>query len=252
MSCLGVQTSDFSVYYDLVQALRERRIPFVPLAPGEAVPFHISVVLTTEVEAATIAHDRVVAFTTAEDTIDAAMRLLHGLQTFRQCVIGIDPGERPGIAVLADGRVVRLVHASSPETVRPAVEAALKSFPAGDAVIRIGHGAPTYRDRILRSMAGLACRFELVDETRSTPVACHGNAERDTAAATSIALNPGRLLDLAAVRPVRPTEGELRDIQRKSRLVSEGAVTISRALARSVALGRLTLDQAVDRYKQRA
>lgn len=252
MSCLGVQTSDFSVYYDLVQALRERRIPFVPLAPGESVPLHVAVVLTTEAEAPAVVHTRVVAFTTVEDTIDSALRLLHGFQTFRQCIVGIDPGDRPGIAVLADGRVVRLVHTASPEAVRPAIESALAAFPARDAVIRIGDGAPTCRDRILHTLVGLAARFELVDETRSTPVACHGNAERDTAAATNIALNPGRSFDPSAFRPVRPTEGELRDIQRKSRIASQGGVTISRALARHVALGRLTLDQAVDRYKQKA
>lgn len=252
MSWLAVQTSDFSVSYDLVQALRARGIPFVPLAPGDAVPLHVAVVLTTEQEAPTIAHDRVVPFTTVDETLDAALRLLHGRASFRQCVIGVDPGERPGIAVLGDGKILRLVHCANPESVRGAVEGALAAFPAGRSVLRIGDGAPTHRDRILRTLDGLDLRMELVDETRSTPVASHGNAERDTLAATNIALTPGRLIERDWIRPARPTEGELRDIQRKSRLASEGMVTISRSLARHVALGRLTMDEAIERYKQRA
>lgn len=252
MSCLGVQTSDFSVYYDLVHALRERRIPFVPLAPGEPVPLHVGAVLTTAAEADLIAHPHVVSFSTVDDTLDVALHLLHGRSSYRLCVIGVDPGDRPGIAVLADGKILRLVHAPSPEAVRVAIEGALATFPAGEFVLRIGNGAPTSRDRILRALDGLPLRMELVDETRSTPIAYHGNAERDTVAATNIALTPGRIIDPEWIRRPRPTDGELRDIQRKSRLASEGMVTISRALARHVALGRLTMDQAIERYKQQA
>lgn len=252
MKTLGVQTADFSVYYDLVQALRACGLSFVSLAPGDEVPFHVGVVLTTVDEASRVAHANVVPYTTPEETIETALRTLHGYDAFRKCVIGIDPGERPGIAVLADGRVMRLVHASSPETVRAALDNVLATLPAEEFVLRVGNGAPTYRDRILHTLDGLAARLELVDETRSTPANCHGNAERDTGAATNIALTPGVVLDLATIPPVEPTDGELRDIQRKSRMASQGLVTISRRLARHVALGRLTLDEAVDLHRQKA
>jgi len=44
---------------------------------------------------------------------------------------------------------------------------------------------------------------------------------------------------------VEPTAGELRDIQRLSRIESEGSVTISSELASAVAKGDLTLREAV-------
>jgi hypothetical protein len=253
LKTLGVQTSDFSVYYDLVQALRARHVPFVPIAPGEDVPHSVGVVLTTASEIATIRADHIVAFTTPDATIEAALRLLRGEIAFRQCVIGIDPGERPGIAVLADGKILRLVHATSPETVRPAVDRALADCPAERFLVRVGNGAPTYRDRILRSFAGMSVDVELVDETRSTPPSgYHGNAERDTAAATNIALTPGLIIDVEAVGPVVPTRGELRDIQRKSRVASEGRLTINADLALGVALGLFTLEQALSLQSQKA
>lgn len=255
MKTLGVQTSDFRAYYDLVQALRARNVPFVPLAPDEDIPLHVSVLVTTASEAALLTHPRVVVYSTPEATIEEALRLLDGHEAFRQCVIGVDPGDRPGVAVLADGRIVRLIHASNPEAVRPAVESALQGCPAGRFLLRIGNGAPTCRDRILRALRGLDLTVELVDETRSTPPSgYHGNAERDTAAATNIALTPGMPIDLEAVAasPIMPSAGELRDIQRKSRLASAGRLTIGRDLALGVALGHLTLDEAIFRHTQKA
>lgn len=252
MKVLGVQTTDFAVYYDLVHALRTRGIPFVVLAPGEPVPAHVGALLTTSSEAARLDHPGLVAFTEPQRSIDEALRVLDGSGSFRRCIIGIDPGERPGVAVLADGRVRRLQQAPHPEAVRGIVDEVLASLPAQRFILRVGNGAPTFRDRILHTLVGLDVHLELVDESHSTPLGAHANGERDTQAATSIALTPGRLLLASEVRPVVPTEGELRDIQRKSRLASDGALTISRALARNVAIGRLTLDEAIHRMRGKA
>lgn len=248
---LGILTADFSVYYDLVRVLRERGIPFETLTPGEAVRDHVAVVITTAEEAAAIEHPLVVEFRAADETVAMALRILQSPGPFRTCVVGIDPGERPGIAVLGDGRVLELVHARSPEAVQAALREIVAGVDAERFVIRIGNGAPTFRDRILQTIGDLDAELELVDERRSTPVDYHTAAERDTGAATNIALTPGKHLALSDLHPARPSAGELRDIQRKSRVAS-GNVTITRALARNVALGRLTLAEAVDRMRQKA
>lgn len=254
MKSLGVLTSDFSVYYDLVQALRERGVPFIPISPDEDIPATVGVVVTTSAEAPTLdAHDAyIVTYSTPEETIADALRMLHNPGPFRMCVIGIDPGERPGVAVLADGRILRLVHARGPEAVGDIARGVIERVPAERFVVRIGNGAPTFRDRILQTLGGLDATLELVDETRSTPAEYRGAAERDTGAATTIALTPGIELKVSELRPARPSEGELRDIQRKSRVASEGKLTITRALARNVALGRLSLDDAIQRMRTKA
>jgi hypothetical protein len=251
LKSLGLLTADFSVYYDLLQALRARGVPCVTLAPGEPIPLHVGVVVTTRLEAPLLDHPVVVPFSTPEDTIAEALRLLHAPGPFRVCVVGIDPGERPGVAVLADGRVLRLVHAKAPESVQEVVRNVIATLPAERFIVRVGNGAPTYRDRILSTIGDVDAVIELVDERRSTPHDHRTPAERDTGAATNIALTPGLPLALSDLRPARPTPGELRDIQRKSRIAS-GDLTITRALARNVALGRLTLDAAIDRMRQRA
>ena len=254
MKSLGLLTADFSVYYDLVQALRARNIAFVTLQAGAAIPDHVGVVVTTREEAQGLSGRpfAVVPFSDVDETIAEATRLLLDPGPFRMCIIGIDPGERPGVAVLADGRVLRLVHVRSPEAVHEVVRSALSTIPAARFVLRVGNGAPTFRDRILATLGGFDAALELVDETRSTPADYHGPAERDTGAATNIALTPGVPLALSDLRPARPTVGELRDIQRKSRVHSQGALTITRSLARNVALGHITLDQAVDQMRPKA
>jgi hypothetical protein len=50
---------------------------------------------------------------------------------------------------------------------------------------------------------------------------------------------------------VEPTPGELRDIQRLSRIESQGSVTISTALAHSVAMGEKTISQAISEQRRR-
>lgn len=252
LKVLGIQTDDFSASYDLVHALRARGLPFVTITPGALVPSNVGAVVTTAGEARRVDHPVVVVFTDVESTIQEALRVLEGIVTARECVIGIDPGERPGIAVLADGRVLRLVQAASPEEVRATVADVMHRIPAERFVIRVGNGAPTFRDRILNTLAGLPALIEVVDERHSTPAHYHGSVERDTAAATSIALLRGTPIGAGDVGPPRPTEGELRDIQRKSRIASTGQVTISRRLARNVALGRLSMDEAVKRQTGRA
>lgn len=249
---LGILTTDFSVYYDLVHILRARGIPFESLTPGKPVPEHVGVVVTTSAEAPGIDHPIVVTFRGAEPTLAAALRLLRSPGPFRMCVVGIDPGERPGVAVLADGRVLQLTQARSPESVHVIIREIVANVSAERFLIRVGNGAPTFRDRILQTLGGIPATFELVDETRSTPADYHTAVERDTGAATNIALMPGQIMTLSELRPARPTEGELRDIQRKSRLASQGMLTITRALARNVALGRLSLDDAIVRMKQKA
>jgi hypothetical protein len=47
---------------------------------------------------------------------------------------------------------------------------------------------------------------------------------------------------------MNPTEGELRELQRRSRIKSQGRVTISSEMARRVALGELTLIEAIEQF----
>ena len=56
---------------------------------------------------------------------------------------------------------------------------------------------------------------------------------------------------LTEKQPVVPTSGEVKEVQRLSRRVSGGQVTISQRLAQAVAVGRLSMEEAIGMQLQR-
>src|SRR5439155_1279102 len=85
----------------------------------------------------------------------------------------------------------------------------------------------------------------VVDEAGTT----HRTAQPDVDAAIDIAKSSGRRVEPPS--EIRPTPGEVREIQRRSRLDSGGVVTISSELAGAVARGDLSLEEAISRARQK-
>lgn len=242
---LGVLTEDFRLYHDLVGALKARAVPFVTLSFSRRVPENVGAILTSAAEAPRIRSPHVVVVDDVENAIARALQVVKGKTAWRELLIGVDPGHEPGVAVLGDGDVLDTRLAPTPEAVRDRVRTALRLFPADRVRVRVGHGDPTNRNRILNSLAADHLLVEIVDEAGTT----HRTRQPDLDAAVDIARTPG-----VRVEPpfaVVPTPGEVREIQRRSRLQSGGQVTISTELARDVARGELTLDAAIDRQRRR-
>lgn len=242
---LGVMTEDFRIYHDLVAALRARRLPFVSLSFGRRIPESVGAVLTSPAEAPRVRSRNVIAVQDIDYAIARALQLLKGKAEWRELLIGVDPGHEPGVAVLGDGDVLDMYLASSPEAVRDHVRTALRTFPAKQVRVRVGHGDPTNRNRIVNSLAEDGLRVEIVDEAGTT----HRTPQPDLDAAVDIARTPG-----VRVQPplaVHPTPGEVREIQRRSRMQSGGQVTISSELADAVARGQVNLDEAIQKQRRR-
>ena len=165
---LGILTEDFRLYHDLVAALKARGLPFLSLSFSRRIPETVGAVLTSPAEASRIRFPRVVAVEDMEAAIARALQLLKGKSEWRELLIGVDPGHEPGVAVLGDGDVLDTYLAPSPEAVREHIRAALRTFPAQQVRVRVGHGDPTNRNRILNSFAPEDLRVEIVDEAGTT------------------------------------------------------------------------------------
>jgi hypothetical protein len=240
---LGVMTEDFRLYHDLVAELKARDIPFVSLSFSRRVPENVGVIVTSAKEADRVRRPHVVAEGDIGTAIARAVQVLQGKTEWDEVLVGIDPGEAPGVAVVGDGQVLATYHAPSPEGVARIVRDALGTFPSARRRVRIGHGDRTNRNRILNSLAREGLPTEIVDEAGTTD----RTQEPDIDAAIKIAFVPG----VRATPPydVEPTPGEVREIQRKSRMSSEGVVTISKELASRVARGEITLDEAIRKQR---
>ncbi len=157
-------------------------------------------------------------------------------------IIGIDPGERPGIAIYSGEERIAVTGASSPEDVARFTRTISSMVGVSRVLVRIGNGDPTNRNRIIRSVWPTCSSVEVVDEKSTSRI-----ARSDGEAAAIIARTSG--VALTEPPELTPTDGEIRNIQRRSRLNSGGLTTISRTIAKAVATGEYTLDEAIRRQQ---
>jgi len=245
---LGVLTADFRLYHDVVTALKARDLPFRSLARGDEVPRDVGAILTSPAEAPGIRFGAVVAVEDVQDAIAKGLQIVRGRREWRELVIGVDPGAEPGVALIGDGEVIDTRVARSPEAVADLVRTALLAFPAERVRLRVGHGDRTNRNRIINALAPLGLPVEIVDEKGTTPRVPSPTPDMDAA----VEIARGRGVRAARYYAVEPTPGEVREIQRQSRLSSGGRVTISKDLARRVAKGELTLGDAIEKHRRTA
>lgn len=240
---LVVATEDFELYHEVVTGLRERDVSFRTREPGEAFPAGTDVVITSEGEGVNPPERATLIRGTAEDpraAIEQALVKLRG--GAGRTIVGIDPGEQPGIAVLS-GDVVVATFQVPPTEVADIVAEETES--ATDPLVRIGDGARLIGARLIDE---LDVPVELVDETGTTPYLGTGTRGlADIVAAINIARTPGEPIES---REIEPTEGELQTIQERSRDRSEDNRAIDTALARRVADGELTIAEALAIHRE--
>lgn len=240
-----VATADFEVYHGVVTELRERDAAFTTVTPGDPLPDGTSVVVRTPADDdPDLPNDDVTVVIAEPDNPRGAadVALSAGRVGTGRRIVGIDPGERPGIAVLDGDDVVAAFQvplADVPAVVAREVEG------APDPVVRVGDGARLRGARIIEALEEV--RVELVDETGSTPhLGTGARGMGDILAAVNIARRDG---DPVAARDVEPTAGELTAIKAASRERSTDNREISAALARRVAAGELSLEEALAEHR---
>ncbi|MFC7134279.1 MULTISPECIES: hypothetical protein [Salinibaculum] len=236
-----VATEDFEVYHDIVTELRGRGVEFTTVEPGDDVPERTTVLVTgpdDEVDVpAGVA--RVVARPDApRQAVEEVVTLLRGGEG--RTVVGIDPGERPGIAVLVGDMVVATFQVPADRAAEVVGE---ELADATDPLVRIGDGARLVGSRIIDD---IDAPVELVDESGTTPYLGAGTRGMgDVLAAVNIARIEGERIES---RDIEPTAGELQRIKDRSREESEANRAIDETLARKVAVGDLTIREALDEH----
>jgi hypothetical protein len=234
-----VATADFEVYHDVLAELRDRGVDFTTVDPGAAVPADTEVVISgpgDDLDLPADVYEVTARPGSSRSAVETVLSHLRG--GGGRTVVGIDPGENPGIAVLAGETVVAAFQVPADRTaevVAQEVESAV------DPVVRVGDGARLVGARIVDELPDVT--VELVDETGTTPSLGTGaRGMGDVLAAVNIARLEGEEI---ASRDVTPTPGELTRIKEQSREVSETNRAIDEALARRVATGDLSIEEAL-------
>jgi hypothetical protein len=242
---VALVTRDPALYHDLAGFLRERRLPSVSLLPGERIPDRVAVVLTSADEQELIDHPHVFAVVEGSDRRALGAAIAQALgpgDPDEELVVGIDPGPRPGYAIVSGPSCIGQGILEGPEAVGALASQLRHRFPGRALRFRVGAGDPPARNRIVNSLTVRFRAVELVDESGTTP---RGHRRpRDAEAARSIAQTPGVVVHERLEGTF--TSGEISNLQRLSREGSGGRVTISRSSAHRVLRGELSLAEAVD------
>ena len=202
---IAVATVSGKAYYLIVNELKKIKMPFISLTPYDPIPLEVKVVITTEAERHLINHETVLTFKDGMDLqalINQTLQHVEGKDSYEQIVIGIDPGEILGIAVLADGKVIKTGNCFSIDETLNEVENAiknLKDIKASMIVVKIGDGIPEYKKKLLKALDEKLpshIRLESVSEVgtnRHISNSKHRRGLRDIVSAIKIARRNGQV-----------------------------------------------------------
>ncbi len=235
---IGLLTSNFAFYHDVVNELKKRDLPFISLSFNEKIPYDVDVVITSEEERKKIDFRNIVTWKygrSIENLVDKALIYSSGEEV--RIVFGIDPGDNIGIAIFGNRKLIRSLVANSPEQAANFIKEYVEDIGAKEVVVKIGNGARLIRNRIINRLVKENIRMEIVDEAT---IPC---MDDDEMAASTIALAEGK--EIKGMFSVEPKEGEIREMQRLSRIRSKN-ITISKELARKVLRGEIMLDDAIE------
>lgn len=200
---VAVATVSGKAYFLLINELKERNIDFLSLVPGESVPAEAKVVITTEKEKPLIRHEKVLIYDGATEpntVVNEAVKILQGKESYEKIVIGIDPGQVTGLAVVADGKVNQTKACFNTQEIPSEIREIVKNvnLAATRVSVKIGNGVPIHKEILasLDSTLPPGVVLEVVNETGTDKPAKKGKHRRglrDIASAIRIAGREGHI-----------------------------------------------------------
>ena len=200
---VAVATVSGKAYFLIVNELRERNMDFLSLIPGNPVPVEAKVVITTEKEKHMIIHEKILVYddrTAPSTVVNEAGKVLQGKESYEKIVVGIDPGEVFGLAVITDGKVNETDNCFSVQEVLDKVKNIVKDFDVSSTAVsvKIGNGVPAYKTLLETLDAALPPEvvLEVVSEAgtnRHIDEKKHRRGLRDIVSAIRIAGRTGHI-----------------------------------------------------------
>jgi hypothetical protein len=242
-------------YYKLLKLFEGSRLRTKFFVPGQNVPVHdYDLVVTTEGKINSKDETKYLNLKPEEINSNLLIKILSIVArkqepTFKQVIIGVDPGEKIGIAVICDGMLLTTATCDL-EQLPIKIKNFLVSFPSENIIIRIGNQPHSVSNVVFNKLFSnfsddKKIKLEIVQEAFSSPkrVINHQSLGSDEMAAFRIALRTG-IVQKHLVRNKVPS-GRIAEIKKWSRNYSQNRITLDEELAKAVALGELSLDEAI-------
>ncbi len=242
----------------MIAKFKEYRIPFTVLRKQDLIPLRARIIVTTEREAPEFSSEKMVLTPSGRHGIDFIVarikNYMKNVTQIKSVVIGIDPGKRVGMIVLVNDLLMEN-NTLDIESLRRFLKRMLIPFEDQDIIVRIGAGSNRYLRPVIQALRKLhtlfSLKIEIVDERRTTRGRDSFSKFRlspHEIAALHIATRVGESIDILKfpLSNIVFSKGEISFVQERSRLASDGRITISRTLAQKVLAGDLSLHQALD------
>ena len=168
---------------------------------------------------------------------------------FKLLILGIDPGKQIGLAAICDGMTLA-AETSRLNQLTKKIEEYLILFPSERVVIRVGDQPSSVSKVVFNKLFTIfgnvdSIKLEIVQEAFSNPrkIALTTPFSSDETAAITIAHRTGKTKK-HLVRNYIPI-GRIKEIQKWSRNLSKNRITLDAELAQLVALGEISLEEAI-------
>ncbi|MFW9886548.1 MAG: hypothetical protein ACFFER_00085 [Candidatus Thorarchaeota archaeon] len=250
---VAIATRNPKVRYLAVNLMKRLGIGFIICAPDEEKCDASQVVITTETEVSQFHANRLVVVDEASNDDATAIEIMLALLDIRNpsvIAIGIDPGMKFGLALVADGVAIYAITASTPRIAANYTfhwMSVIRTHFRSPMLVRVGTGSRLYSALYLRGIKDRATKrfpIEMVDERHTTR-----KGESDKSSATLIASRKGRpVSDEDFV--LNTKAGYIRSLKRLVTKVTEGRLNLTSAQAKSILLNEITLDEILDNANQ--
>ncbi len=235
---IGICTEDYKIYHRVSEELMRRGVEFIYIK-DKKIPDDVSVVLTTE----NIDYENRIFIDDVIGSVRKAMSYIYGKKRFQRIVMGIDPGMRTGLAVFGDDIFLESYEFIEINDLLKAIRKIVEDYDPENVIIKVGNGDVPHRNMIINDLFK-DYRVFLVDENRTTQL-----KNRNVEAAKKIAFLKGK--EIKRRLRTRISDGEIREIQRKSRIESNNLLTISKTLALKVLRGEMDIKKAIEIQKEK-
>ncbi len=168
---------------------------------------------------------------------------------FRLLIVGVDPGKHIGLAAICDGMILAAERSRLLQLTNK-IEEYLILFPSEKVVIRIGDQPTSISKVVFNKLFTVfgnqeSIKLEIVQEAYSSSKKIPPDVSfgPDETAAITIAHRSGKTKK-HLVRSMIP-KGRIKEIKKWSRNLSNNRITLDTELAQSVALGDISIEEAI-------
>ncbi len=179
----------------------------------------------------------IIPYTITDDLDILELKIRSVYYNKKNLTIGIDPGGICGVAVLSKNHVLFCKEFDNINQMSKTIQSIEREI--GIEQIKIGIGSPSHRNMIEQAINMFEKKIIFIDEQRSGS-GSHIEAAIRIGSRFGNEKKPTKYL---------PKEGEIAWIQKQSRRLSKGLITIDKETANNILIGNLSMEEAIKEYK---